>query len=91
MALRDRLGNKLFTTTKNYVADPGQKRHRVTIPSKLLLSGNYSFDIAIFIPNGSVYDYARECVSIQIYDYESEVAVYNSSDIGSFNIKCTWD
>ncbi|MBL7858083.1 MAG: ABC transporter ATP-binding protein [Cyclobacteriaceae bacterium] len=90
LALRDRLGNKLFTTTKKYLAEQGDKLHTVTIPGKLLLSGNYSVDVAIFIPNGSVYDYARECIAIRVDDFESDMAVYSSADIGVINVPCTW-
>jgi lipopolysaccharide transport system ATP-binding protein len=90
VALRDRLGNKLFTTTKGFIGDQNEKMHSVTIPKRLLLSGNYSADIAVFVPNGSVYDYARECLSIRVDDYESEMALYGSADVGSINVNCTW-
>lgn len=90
VALRDRMGNKLFTSTKNFTAKAGQQIHTVTIPKQLLLSGNYAFDAAIFIPNGSVYDYVRECISIRVDDYESDLAIYGSSDIGTIKVDCAW-
>jgi lipopolysaccharide transport system ATP-binding protein len=90
MALRDRLGNKLFTTTNNYSGIEFENLHAVTIPKQLLLAGNFSLDIAVFVPNGSVYDYARECISLRVDDYESDMAQYGSADVGSIHVNCEW-
>jgi lipopolysaccharide transport system ATP-binding protein len=90
MAVCDRLGNKLFTTTKSYDAGDFEKTHTVKIPGRLLLSGNYSIDIAVFVPNGSVYEYVRECISLRVDDYESDLALYANADIGSFHVDCEW-
>lgn len=90
VALRDRWGNKIFTTVKHFTDFPTSGIHKVAIPKNIFLSGNFSIDAAIFVPNGSVYDYARECVTFYVTDYESEMAGYNDPDIGIINVKCTW-
>ena len=90
VAIRDKWGNKIFTTVKHFSNYPHENHHRMTIPKNLLLEGNFSFDVAIFVPNGNVYDYVRELITFYVNDYESEMASFNNSDIGFLNIKCTW-
>jgi lipopolysaccharide transport system ATP-binding protein len=90
IALRDKWSNKVLTTVNHFTNYPSENHHKVVIPRNLFLSGNFSFDAAIFIPNGNVYDYAKECITFSINDLESELAKYNDGDIGFLNIKCQW-
>jgi lipopolysaccharide transport system ATP-binding protein len=90
IALRDKWGNKIFTTVKHFTDYSTRNHHKIIIPKNLLLSGNFSIDAALFIPNGNVYDYAREVINFHVNDYESEMASYNNSDIGIINIQCKW-
>lgn len=89
LALRDKWGNKLFTSVKSFKHYPEDGFHQVRIPANLLLAGAFSVDVAIFVPNGTVYDYASNCFTFIVSDYESEMSVY-TADVGVFNIKCVW-
>lgn len=89
IAVRDSWGKKLFTTVKNFENYGRENEHKVFIPANLLLSGSFSADVAIFVPNGTVYDYVKECISFYMTDIDSDMAMYGS-DVGVLNINCTW-
>jgi hypothetical protein len=90
VAIRDKWGQKIFTTVKNFLAIGEAHIFRLTIPAYTFVDGVFYVDAALFVPNGQIYDYARECVTFFVNDYESELAIFGSADIGVVNIKCDW-
>jgi len=90
VALKDSKGNKLFTSVKEMSEKIGNIKLQVQIPNNLLLTGFYSFDIAVFIKNGIVFDYLSCVCSFNVLDINSEMAIYGNADVGVFNIVCKW-
>jgi lipopolysaccharide transport system ATP-binding protein len=90
-ALKDKFGNKIFTTTN--FCDIFKDRltiYQIVIPKELLLSGQYTVDLAVFVPHGTVYDYVTDGAQFSVIDIDSELATY-SVDIGSVYVKCLWN
>ncbi|HET6224880.1 MAG TPA: ABC transporter ATP-binding protein [Bacteroidia bacterium] len=90
-AIKDKFGNKIFTTTT--LCDIQKDKivsYRLVIPKEFLLSGQYTIDLALFIPQGVVYDYVNDGAQFSVVDIDSELAIYGSADIGSVYTKCLW-
>jgi len=93
IALNDKWKRKLFTT--QYVLEEkditsGVVRKTMMIPSRLLLTGSYSLDVASFIPNSFTYTYLKDICPFAIQDFDSDLAIYNGADVGVINISCEW-
>lgn len=93
MAVFDKWRKKVFTDTisidKNQLAK-GFSIIEVVIPSGLLLSGIYTIDTALFVPNINDFDYVSEGCSFEIEDIASDLAMYSNNDIGTILVKCNW-
>jgi lipopolysaccharide transport system ATP-binding protein len=88
VAFYDQWKRKLFTTQKKI--DVNKNFYILKTPNKLFLSGQYSVDVAVFIPNGSVFEYLNEIISFYFEDTNSEFAIYENNDIGALKINCHW-
>jgi lipopolysaccharide transport system ATP-binding protein len=62
----------------------------IKIPSKVLLSGFYHVDVALFASNIGNYDYVSEACTFEIIDFHSDLSVFNGSDIGNVMVECKW-
>lgn len=94
VALKDKWERKIFTTQYPIKeSDLTDKKiiKTVTIPSNLLLAGNYNIDVACFVPNISTYSYLSNICPFRVIDYQSEMALYSNSDVGVINVNCYWD
>lgn len=88
----DKWKRKIFTTI-NQIKKRNEfdtQSFSVKIPSNLLLGGQYSLDVATFIPNGIVYHYLNDICPFQIEDTESDMALFGAADVGVVNVKCKW-
>jgi lipopolysaccharide transport system ATP-binding protein len=93
VALNDKWKRKVFTSQYKLVDDDYASQiitKELLIPSHLLLSGNFSVDVATFIPNSTAYSYLQDICNFQIEDFESEMSVY-TADVGIINVCCQWD
>lgn len=90
IAVCDQWGTKLFTTVKAFRNYPKLATHRIGLPSGVFAESQFTVDVAVFIPNGVVYDYVRGELSFDIKDYERDLSV-NAGDTGIFNVVCKWE
>lgn len=90
VAMLDDSKRKIFTTHKR-LEGANKRFYQLSIPANTFLSGNYSFDIALFVPNGHVFEYLQDICSIEISDYSSEMSQYFNADTGVIQIECQWD
>ncbi|MEZ4890029.1 MAG: ABC transporter ATP-binding protein [Crocinitomicaceae bacterium] len=89
VALLNELQQKIFTNHYE-VTNYGKENHSIDyiIPNNTLCSGSYSFDVALFINKGKVFEYLNDICPIKIIDYNSEMNFYKN--YGSVNINCEW-
>lgn len=88
------MATKIFTDTfviPEYNLNKLESKIEVIIPSKILLTGLYFVDAAIFLQNQQPFEYLTEVCSFEIEDLESELSTYSNSNIGSFYLKCDWN
>lgn len=93
VALNDKWKRKVFTTQYKLESEDhtsGIITKTILIPSHVLLAGNFSIDVASFVPNGSTYSYLQDICCFRIDDFESAMSVY-SGDVGVININCKWE
>ena len=93
VALNDKWKRKVFTTQYKLGSEDhtsGMIIKTILIPSHLLLGGNFSVDVASFVPNGSTYSYLQDICCFRIDDFESVMSIY-AADVGVININCTWE
>jgi len=91
VAVLDKWGKKVFTTTyplKEILRN--EFTAVMTIPAKLLLSGTYSYDVALFIPNVEIFDYVSNQCHFNVIDTGSIFATFGDADIGTVNVDCQW-
>lgn len=92
VAVLERWGKKIFTTIHPFTnLTNGEYQAVMSIPPKTLLPGNYSFDVAIFIPNGEAFDYVKDGCNFDIVDTGSDFSIFGNADIGLVNVKCKWE
>lgn len=94
VALKDKWKRKIFTTQytiKDEEFTGGYLLKKIFIPSRLLLSGSYSLDVASFIPNSNTYTYLQDICPFKVQDLESELSIYANADVGVININCQWE
>lgn len=89
VALLDQFKNKIFTNHYD-IRYSGQATVIVDneIPANTVCPGNYSFDVALFIPNISLFDYVHDICSINIIDSGSDMFQHDS--YGTVFVKCNW-
>jgi homopolymeric O-antigen transport system ATP-binding protein len=90
IALLDKWKRKIFTTQKKLI-DSKKQTYSMTIPSNLFVTGSYSIDVALFIPNGNAFEYLKDICPLEISDFSSEMAQYSNTDTGIIQIKCEWE
>lgn len=94
VAVKDRYEKKLFTTTHKveFMENESLERlFKLEIPEKILLSGEYSIDVASYIPNSTSYSYLENVCKFEVEDYDSINSIYSGVDIGSVFIDCKWN
>jgi homopolymeric O-antigen transport system ATP-binding protein len=93
IAVNDKWKRKVFTTQytiREQDFGKGSIIKKMFIPSHLLLTGSYSLDVASFIPNSMTYTYLQDVCPFKVQDFESELAIYGTNDVGVVNINCEW-
>jgi lipopolysaccharide transport system ATP-binding protein len=90
LTIKSSRGEKIFTTYTQLGAI-GDFRKEVIIPERLLLNGEYFVDVAIFIPNGQLYDYVFNALRFRVFDIESELSIFGENNVGVINVKCEWN
>jgi lipopolysaccharide transport system ATP-binding protein len=93
VAVNDKWKRKLFTTQYTLTDvdfSNTSMTKKIILPSKLLLNGSFSIDVASFIPNSNTYTYLQDICPFRIQDLESDLSIYNGSDVGSINVNCEW-
>lgn len=88
VAMLDKWKRKIFTVHTPILK--GKKIYSLILPSKTFLQGNYSFDIAIFVQNSTVYEYLKDVCAFEIHDFSSELSIFGNADIGVLNINAIW-
>lgn len=91
VAVLDKWGKKVFTTIypiKDILSN--KFTAIVAIPEKTLLSGTYSFDVALFIPSVEIFDYVSNQCHFNVIDTGSKFAPFGNADIGTVNVDCQW-
>lgn len=53
-------------------------------PTKIIAPNSYGFRVAVFLPNGSVYDLVELICPIRIYDSGTNMALFEGINYGSF-------
>lgn len=91
VALKDDNNYKIFTTTKKADTSGKNLNVKITIPSNILLQGKYMFDVAIFFPNSTTFQYLSNICVFDVNDFESNMSIYGSADVGIINIDCVWE
>jgi hypothetical protein len=89
VAMIDKWKRKIFTKQTQIIDN--KTNYKLIIPKQTFLKGEYSFDVAVFIQNSIVYEYLKDINPIEIYDFESENAIYGDADIGILNVKAIWE
>lgn len=94
IALKDRLGRKIFTSEMRL--DDIKKNEesfsaKVKLPIKFLTPGKYYFTIALHLPNVRIVDYIDEACLFNITDIGSEFAIYEGLDYGCVFANCEWN
>lgn len=89
IALLDQFKNKIFTNHYE-LKNSGQDIVFIDyeIPINKICPGNYSFDIALFVPNITLYDYVNDVCNINIIDSGSEM--FQHENYGTVYVNCNW-
>jgi lipopolysaccharide transport system ATP-binding protein len=90
VALLDKWKRKIFTTHKK-IADPKKSIYHLVIPQQIFLSGSYSIDAALFVPQSKVFEYLKDICPFDISDFSSEMSQYANADVGIINLPCKWE
>ena len=88
----DTHGNRLFTSHSDWFLQSNYHDViNVAIPKEFLLGGGYVLDVAIFIPNGEVFDFIKGACNFQILDTSSNFSNYSDAELGSIFVNCNWN
>ncbi len=95
ISVKDKLSRKIFTSEieiDKYINPKNDSKIITTmrIPENLLTPGNYTFLIALHIPNIQMLDYLDEVCSFTVYDTGSDFAMYEGVDYGCVFVNCEW-
>ena len=92
-AVLDKWHQKIFTDTYRIPDDQLGKLETVctvTIPARILLTGMYHIDVALFVPRLNNFDYVSDACTFEIEDLQSELSLFNGAEIGNVFVKCMW-
>ena len=88
LAVLDRNKTKVFTHHFNIEkATNGVLKLECVIPA-VLCPGNFSFDVAAFVPNVVLYDYVQDICPVTIIETGSDM--FQDKDYGQVFIPCQW-
>jgi lipopolysaccharide transport system ATP-binding protein len=59
---------------------------KIKLPSHLISPNSYFFRLAVFVPNGIVYDLVEMVCPIKIFDTGSEMSLFEGINYGSFTM-----
>lgn len=88
IAMLDKYKNKIFTTHFEQKSVEQNLSLTCVIPKSTICPGHYSFDCALFVKKGKLYDYVNDICSITVIETGSEL-IYDK-DFGNVFIKCNW-
>jgi lipopolysaccharide transport system ATP-binding protein len=94
--VKDRFGRKVFTSQVALEAQGVRSSSRgfsarMTIPASFLAPGEYSFLIALHVPNVEALDQVDEVCRFRIVDTGSVMAIHDGVDYGCVQAPCTWE
>jgi len=92
--IRDRKGRKIFTNNNTEWVNIDQRSREIyvtaTLPSDLLVPGQYIFTFAISIPQVSIVDLVEDSLTITIIDAGSKFSMFEGYDYGCVFVDCKW-
>lgn len=88
IAMLDKNKTKIFTNHYKIKNNNLTREIIYEIPSEVICAGIYSFDVAVFIPNATIYDYVHDICDISVFDTGSEM--FRHDNYGSVFVKCKW-
>ena len=89
ISLLDSHKNKVFTS--HYPVNDFQfdiSNFECIIPKSTLCPGRYTFDCAVFLKNGTIYDYVSDICSISIVETGSDM--FYDTNFGNVFVNCKW-
>lgn len=90
VSLLDKWKRKIFTS-HHKITDPKKSTYYLIIPRSVFLSGDYSIDASLFVPQGRVFQYLKDICPFDISDFSSEMSQYANADTGILNLPCKWE
>lgn len=90
MSLLDKWKRKVFTT-HHKIEDAQKATYSLKIPREIFLTGDYSLDVALFVPQGVVFQYLKDICAFHISDLSSGLSQYANADTGIINLPCKWE
>lgn len=87
ITLQNTYGDYMSTIVFNLselVAEGGLRKAKLKLAPGIIAPNSYAFRIAVFIPNGRVYDLIEMICPIKIYDNGTEMAMFEGINYGSF-------
>ncbi len=90
MSLLDKWKRKVFTT-HHKIENPQKTTYSLKIPREIFLTGDYSLDVALFVPQGVVFQYLKDICVFYISDLSSGLSQYANADTGIINLPCKWE
>lgn len=90
VALLDKWKRKIFTS-HNKITDQQKSVYTLIIPRAVFLTGGYSIDVALFVPQGMVFQYLKDICPFDVSDFSSDMSQYANADTGIINLPCKWE
>ena len=90
VALLDKWKRKVFTS-HNKIKNPQKNEYNLIIPKEVFLTGGYSLDVSLFVPQGRVFQYLKDICPFDVSDFTSEMSQYANADTGIINLPCRWE
>ncbi|MEP7250748.1 MAG: polysaccharide ABC transporter ATP-binding protein [Ginsengibacter sp.] len=90
VALLDKWKRKVFTS-HNKIKNPHKNEYNLIIPKEVFLTGGYSLDVSLFVPQGKVFQYLKDICPFDVSDFTSEMSQYANADTGIINLPCRWE
>ena len=90
VALLDKWKRKVFTS-HNKIKDSRKTEYHLIIPKEVFLTGGYSLDVSLFVPQGRVFQYLKDICPFDVSDFTSEMSQYANADTGIINLPCIWE
>jgi lipopolysaccharide transport system ATP-binding protein len=78
------------TNGKIEIEKRGKYSVLITLPSQILLPNSYTFNIALNIPNITLFDHRKGVIGFSIEETGKRIECYKSSDLGIINLGLNW-